>query len=138
MFRRFVAAPYKLIVPHSQNDMCIRSNDLEIALARRRYLSDREKNNAYVRNWKVIRGSTSPVDSKGIFFFENGSLRTLHAGEGTIPAYDRDSQEVLGFPVPDVKAEQLVASLLPALIGKMATETVGDLLQKSDKQHIAE
>jgi hypothetical protein len=133
MLRRFVATPYSLTVPYGRNDIHIRSNDLEVALTLRRYVSDPKNNNDDVRSWKVIRDSAAPVDSKNIFLFEDGALRTLHAGTGTILAYDRDSQEVLGFLAPDVKAEQLTITLLPAL----TSNTASDLLQKSDKQHIA-
>jgi hypothetical protein len=57
-----------------------------------------------------------PVDDSEITVVSNGALRVLYLGRGTILIHDHERSELLGFLARNVKAEELVSSLLPALL----------------------
>jgi hypothetical protein len=66
--------------------------------------------------WKVIRDVPTPAEDARILIITDGLLRTLSFGSGTILTHDRETAEVFGFVSAQVKTEQLISSLLPALL----------------------
>jgi hypothetical protein len=86
---------------------------------------------------KLIRETASPVDGSEITIVSNGTLRVLYLGTGTILIHDDERSELLGFIASNVKAQELVSSLIPALFDKSTQrELTEPLLQRSDKRHI--
>jgi hypothetical protein len=63
-----------------------------------------------------------PVDSSEISIISDGTLQTLRLGRGTILIHDLERSELLGFISPNVKAKELVSSLIPALLGHKVKE----------------
>jgi hypothetical protein len=59
---------------------------------------------------------SAPVDGSEITLISNGPLRVLFVGRGTILIHDRERLELLGFIARDVRAQELVSSLIPALL----------------------
>ncbi len=57
-----------------------------------------------------------PVDDSEITIVSDGALRVLYLGRGTILIHDDERSELFGFIARNVKAEELVSSLLPALL----------------------
>jgi hypothetical protein len=57
-----------------------------------------------------------PADDSEITIVSNGILRVLYLGRGTILIHDDERSELLGFIARSVKAEELVSSLIPALL----------------------
>jgi hypothetical protein len=118
LLRRFVATPYVFNNSVEREQLCIQSNDLEIALSvRRSYITQRFKGGSAVSTWKLIRDTAASEDGAQILTISDGVLRTLHLGTGTILVYDRERAEVLGFISAAVKAQQLSSSLIPLLLG---------------------
>jgi hypothetical protein len=58
-----------------------------------------------------------PADSSERTIVSAGALRVLYRGTGTILIHDHERSELLGFVAKDVKVEELVTSLIPALLG---------------------
>lgn len=117
LLRRFVATPFVFCTDKEANRICIQSNDLEIALSvRRSCLAGRLSDSFSVLSWKLIRDASSPVESAKILTITDDPLRILYFGKGTILTHDRERAEVFGFISTQVKAEQLISSLLPVLL----------------------
>src|SRR5271154_1893949 len=117
LLRRFVATPFVFCSSDGANQSCIQSNDLEIALRTRRFLiTQRPPDSFKVLSWKLIRDVLAPAEDARISTITDGSLRTLYFGTGTVLTHDREGAEVFGFISAEVKAEQLISSLLPALV----------------------
>jgi hypothetical protein len=118
LLRRFVATPYVFNGSVGRQQLCIQSNDLEIALSvRRSCITHRFKGGSDILLWKLIRDSAAPEDDAQILTISDGVLRTLHLGTGTVLIYDRERAEVLGFISPAVKTQELSSSLIPSLLG---------------------
>ena len=115
LLRRFVATPYIFSKYNGVNPICVASNDLEIALSVRRACIIQCRGGGLL--CKLIRDMTAPVDESKISVVSNGTLRILQLGRGTILIYDHERSEILGFISRNVKAEELVSSLIPALLG---------------------
>jgi hypothetical protein len=123
LLRRFVPMPYVFSKSDGPSRLCIESNDLEIALGvRGSSIIQRQGNRAGGLLCKIIRDMAGPVDGSEISIVSDGALRTLHLGRGTILVYDQERSELLGFVSPNVKAKELVTSLIPALIDMYAEE----------------
>jgi hypothetical protein len=123
LLRRFVPMPYVFSKSDGPSRLCIESNDLEIALGvRGSSIIQRQGNRAGGLLCKIIRDMAGPVDGSEISIVSDGALRTLHLGRGTILVYDQERSELLGFVSPNVKAKELVSSLIPALIDMYAEE----------------
>ena len=119
LLRRFVATPYVFGKYDGPNRFLVESNDLEIALnVRRSVIADRQTNRNGGLICKLIRDMGSPADSSEITIVSNGTLRVLYLGTGTILIHDHERSELLGFIARDVKAQELVSSLIPALFDK--------------------
>jgi hypothetical protein len=58
----------------------------------------------------------APVDNSEISIVSNGTLRVLYLGRGTILIHDHERSEILGFISRNVKVQELVLSLIPALL----------------------
>jgi hypothetical protein len=56
------------------------------------------------------------VDDSEISILSDGTLRVLYQGRGTILIHDHERSEILGFISRNVKVQELVSSLLPALL----------------------
>jgi hypothetical protein len=65
---------------------------------------------------KFIRDRTGPVDGSEITIISDGTLRVLQLGRGTILVHDQERSELLGFISGNVKAHELVSSLISALL----------------------
>ena len=116
LLRRFVATPFVFCSGEGANQICIQSNDLEIALSiRRSCKAQLPPDSPNVLTWKFIRDVAASTKVAQISTITDGSLRMLHFGTGTILIHDREKAEVFGFISAEVKADQLVSSLLPAL-----------------------
>jgi hypothetical protein len=117
LLRRFVATPYVLTHGVGSNRRSIRSNDLEIALAVRRYWSNqRRENNRPIGSWQLIRDVLPSTDSSEISFLFAQELRTLMVGTETILFYDVLRSELLGFLSSTMKVQNLILQLLPKLL----------------------
>jgi hypothetical protein len=68
----------------------------------------------------LIRDMAGPADSSEISIVSNGTLQVLYLGRKTILIHDLERSELLGFVSPNVKAKELVSSLIPALLGHKA------------------
>jgi hypothetical protein len=118
LLRRFVATPY---VFHNSGAarIWIESNDLEIALKIRHSRNPQGEGPEGGRlSYRLIRDWLAPTDGSETFIISNREIRTLHHGRGTILIHDRERSELLGFVSPNVRADDLVSSLIPALIRK--------------------
>lgn len=117
LLRRFVPTPYVFSGWNGPNRLLVESNDLGIALnVRRARVVHRQGNLAGGIVCKLIRDMAGPVDDSEITVVSNGALRVLYLGRGTILIHDHERSELLGFLARNVKAEELVSSLLPALL----------------------
>ena len=78
-----------------------------------------------------------PVDGSEITIVSHGALRVLYLGRGTILIHDHERSELFGFVTRNVKVEELVTSLIPALLDARGNDkSTQSLLQRSDKRHI--
>jgi len=119
LLRRFVATPY--IFRKYESAISVESNDLEIALGvRRSDVVERQGRRAGGLRCKLIRDMTGPADISEISIISNGTLQVLCLGRGTILIHDPERSELLGFIAPNVKAKELVSSLIPALLSHKA------------------
>jgi len=124
LLRRFVATPYVFRRRNDSSRIRVESNELEIALG--------IWNSAIVGkgNWveemycKIVRDAAGPVGGCDISILTDGPLRVLYRGRGTILIYERERMEILGFLSSDVRAVELVSSLLPALFGGIAEDHI--------------
>jgi hypothetical protein len=123
LLRRFVATPFVFCSSKGASQICIQSNDLEIALSiRRSCIAQRPPDRFNVLTWKLIRDASAPTQDTQILTVTDGSLRTLSYGTGTILIHDRQRAEVFGFISAQVKAEQLISSLLPVLLNSQGQD----------------
>lgn len=121
LLRRFVATPYTFSKYDGANQICVESNDLEIALSLRRSgVVEYQGRQAGGLRCKLIRDMTGPVDISEISIISDGTLQVLCLGRGTILIHDPERSELLGFIAPNVKAKELVSSLIPALLNHQA------------------
>ena len=117
LLRRFTPTPYVFGTRDCPNRSFVESNDLEIALSVSRSNIFSSQN-----NWadgvlcKLIRDMSAPVDDSEITLISDGTLRVLFQGRGTILIHDRDRSELLGFIAPGIRVQELVSSLIPALL----------------------
>ena len=117
LLRRFVPTPYVFRKFEGLNRFIVESNDLEVALGVRHYgIVHREGNRAGGLVCKLIRDMTGPMDYSEITIVSDGVLRALYLGRGTILIYDRERAELLGFIARTVPVQELVSSLIPALL----------------------
>jgi hypothetical protein len=117
LLRRFVSAPYIFKKSVGSNQICVESNDLEIALCvRQSGIVQRQGNRTGGLLCKVIRDMAAPVDGSDISIISDGTLRVLYLGRGTILIHDHERSEILGFISRNVKVQELVSSLLPTLL----------------------
>lgn len=119
LLRRFVAAPYIFRRGNGTNQLCIESNDLEIALKVRdsvtaQLLADRV-GGLYCRLIRD-RDLVGPVDGTEISVVTDGALRVLHHGQQTILIHDIERSELLGFVSRCLEAHTLVSSLILVLL----------------------
>jgi hypothetical protein len=59
---------------------------------------------------------SGPVDGSEISIVSDGKLRVLQRGRGTILVHDIERSELLGFVSSNITAQELVSSLIPALL----------------------
>ena len=117
LLRRFVPTPYVFSKCDGQERICVESNDLEIALGiRRSGILQRQGSPSGELLCKLIRDMNAPVDNSEISIVSNGTLRVLYLGRGTILIHDHERSEILGFISRNVKVQELVLSLIPALL----------------------
>lgn len=117
LLRRFGPTPYVFSKYAGSNQICVESNDLEIALSiRRSGIVQRQGNRTGGLLCKLIRDRAGPVDDSEISILSDGTLRVLYQGRGTILIHDHERSEILGFISRNVKVQELVSSLLPALL----------------------
>ena len=117
LLRRFVATPYVFADGVGPSRYSVRSNDLEIALAVRRYWSNRrDKNLPAVISWQLIRDVLAPNATTEITLLSAGELRTLMVGTEAILSYDVQRSEFLGFVSSTITIKHLVSELIPTLL----------------------
>jgi hypothetical protein len=117
LLRRFVPTPYVFSKCDGPNRLVVESNDLETALGvRHSGIVHREGNQASGLLCKLIRDMTGPIEGSEITIVSDGVLRVLYMGQGTILIHDRERSELFGFIARNVKVEELVSSLIPALL----------------------
>jgi hypothetical protein len=117
LLRRFVPTPYVFGTRDCPNRSFVESNDLEIALSvSRSNVFGRQNNWAGRMLCKLIRDMSAPVDGSEITLISDGPLRVLFQGRGTILIHDRERSELLGFIDRGVRVQDLVSSLIPALL----------------------
>ena len=118
LLRRFVPTPYVFSKCDGPNRMLVESNNLEIALSvHRAGIVDRQKSNrGEGLVCKLIRDMAGPVDGSEIILVSDGPLRVLYLGRGTILIYDHERSELFGFIARNVTVQELVSSLIPALL----------------------
>ena len=117
LLRRFVPTPYVFSKGDGPNRLFIESNDLEIALSvRQSGITHRQSSRSGGMLCKLIRDMLGPVNGSGLTIVSDGALRVLYVGRGTILIHDRERSELLGFIARDVQAQELVSSLIPALL----------------------
>jgi hypothetical protein len=61
---------------------------------------------------------TGPMEDSEITIVSDGILRVLSMGRGTILIHDRERSELLGFIARQVSIQELVSSLIPAILEK--------------------
>jgi hypothetical protein len=119
LLRRFVPTPYVFSTFEGPKHITVESNDLEIALSvRHSEIVHREGNRAGGLRCKFIRDMTGPMDDSEITIVSDGILRVLSMGRGTILIHDRERSELLGFIARKVPVQDLVSSLIPAILEK--------------------
>jgi hypothetical protein len=117
LLRRFVPTPYVFSKWDGPNRLFVESNDLEIALSvRRAGIFHHQSNRAGGLLCKLIRDLAGPVDGSERTTVSDGALRVLYLGRGTILIHDRERSELLGFIARNVTVQELVSSLIPALL----------------------
>jgi hypothetical protein len=118
LLRRFVPTPYVFNKWDGPNRLSfIASTDLEIALSvRRAAIFQRQSNRAGGLLCKLIRDLAGPVDAQERTIVSDGAIRVLYLGRGTILIHDRERSELLGFIARNVTVQELVSSLIPALL----------------------
>ena len=117
LLRRFVPTPYVFNLFDGSNQSFVESNDLEIALSvRRSNIFRRQGTRAEGLLCKLIRDMAAPVNGSEITIISDGALLVLCLGRGTILIHDRERSELLGFIARDVRVQDLVSSLIPALL----------------------
>jgi hypothetical protein len=115
LLRRFVPTPYVFSKCDGPNRLFVESNDLEIALSvRQAAIVYRNRPGGLL--CKLIRDMAGPVDCSEITIVSDGTLRVLYLGRGTILILDHERSELLGFIARNVKVQELVSSLIPALL----------------------
>jgi hypothetical protein len=116
LLRRFVPTPYVFGKDDGPNRLFVESNDLEIALSvRHTVIAHRQANRTGRLTCKLIRDMAGPVDGSEMRIVSDGTLRVLYLGTGTILIHDHERSELLGFISRNVKVQELVSSLIPAL-----------------------
>lgn len=117
LLRRFVATPYVFADRVGLGRYSVRSNDLGIALAVRRFWSIRTAANLpAVVSWQLVRDGLATNDSTAITLLSAEELRTLIVGTETILFYDAQRSEVLGFVSSTITIKHLVSELIPTLL----------------------
>jgi len=117
LLRRFVPTPYFFSSCNGPNRLSVESNDLEIALGvRRAGLLHCRGHHARGLRCKLIRDIADPVEASEMTIVSDGALRVLHLGVGTILIHDHERSELFGFVARNVKVEELVTSLIPAVL----------------------
>ena len=117
LLRRFVPTLYIFSKCVGSNQICVESNDLEIALSVRHSGTVRRQGNRPGGLFcKLIRDMAGPVDDSEISIVSDGTLRVLYQGRGTILIHDHQRSEILGFISRNVTVQELVSSLIPALL----------------------
>jgi hypothetical protein len=117
LLRRFVPTPYVFNLFDGPNQSFVESNDLEIALSvRRSNIFRRQGTRAEGLLCKLIRDMAAPVNGSEITIISDAALRVLCLGRGTILIHDPERSELLGFIARDVRVQDLVSSLIPALL----------------------
>jgi hypothetical protein len=117
LLRRFVPTPYVFSDRVGSNQICVESNDLEIALSvRRSGIVRRQGNRTGGLLCKLIRDMAGSADDSEISIISDGTLRVLHLGRGTILIHDHERSEILGFVSRNVTVQELVSRLIPALL----------------------
>jgi hypothetical protein len=125
LLRRFVPTPYVFSKCDGPNRLSIESNDLEIALSvRQAGVVQRQGTRAGRLLCKIIRDMAGPVDTSEITIIFDGVLRVLYLGRGTILIHDHERSELLGFIARNVTVQELVSSLIPALIDAKSPQDV--------------
>ena len=140
LLRRFVPAPYVFGKGVHPNQIFVESNDLEIALGLRRVgLAHGRANVGRGLFCRLIRDTTGPGGGTEMMtIVSDGALRVLYLGMGTILIHDRERSELLGFVARNVTVDELLTSLIPALLNERGNDkSTQSLLQRSDKRHIA-
>jgi hypothetical protein len=116
LLRRFIATPFIFGGRDSSSRICVESNELEIALRLRdSAVIQFEAIRASGLFCKIVRDMAAPTDDQGSSIISDGTLRVLCRGRGTIIVHDRERSELLGFLSPNIKAVELVSTLLPML-----------------------
>jgi hypothetical protein len=117
LLRRFVPALYVFNKGVGSNQIRVESNDLEIALSvRHSDIIGRQGNRAGGLHCKLIRDMAGPVEDSEISMISDETLRVLYLGRGTILIHDHERSEILGFVSRNVTVQELVSSLIPALL----------------------
>jgi hypothetical protein len=117
LLRRFGATPYVFSRNDGCNQICVESNDLEIALkVRRSDIVQSQRGRFNGLRCKLVRDMKGPIGRSEVSIVSDGTLRVLCLGRGTILIHDQERSELLGFISRDVKAQELVSSLIPMLL----------------------
>jgi hypothetical protein len=117
LLRRFVPTPYVFGKYDGPDRFSVESNDLEIALSVRHFISvHRQANRTGGLICTLIRDMAGPIDDSEITIVSDGTLRVLSMGTGTILIHDQERSELLGFIARNVDVQELASSLIPALL----------------------
>jgi hypothetical protein len=117
LLRRFVPTPYVFHKFEGAKHFTVESNDLEIALGvRHSDVVHRQSNRAAGLRCKFIRDLTGPMDDSEIAIVSAGNLRVLSMGRATILIHDRERSELLGFIARKIPVQELLSSLIPAVL----------------------
>jgi hypothetical protein len=117
LLRRFVPTPFVFNRWDGPNRLFVASNDLEIALSVcQAGIFHRQSKRAGGLLCKLIRDLAGPVDGSDITTLSDAALRVLYLGRGTILIHDHERSELLGFIARNVTVQELVSSLIPALL----------------------
>jgi hypothetical protein len=117
LLRRFVPTPYVFNKFEGAKHFTVESNDLEIALGvRHSDIVHRQSNRAGGLRCKFIRDVSGPMDDSEIAILSAGNLRVLSMGRATILIHDRERSELLGFIARKIPVQELLSSLIPAIL----------------------
>ncbi|MCU1250217.1 MAG: hypothetical protein JWQ49_3246 [Edaphobacter sp.] len=117
LLRRFLPTPYVFSECRGPNRLLVESNDLDIALGvRQAGLVQLQDNRTGGLLCRLIRDMAGPVDRSYIAIVCDGAIRALYLGTGTILIHDLERSELFGFVARNVQVEELVSSLIPALL----------------------